>query len=675
MSSRTGFTLAAALLLLAAGLRLWHLSSLPPGLHNEEITDIRITEAIRQGNIAVFYNLEPLGAQGGREGLYHMLLFATTSLTGGGLMGYRALSVLANLLTLALVYALALRLYGPLAGVAALALLVVGFWPTLLARSIGRETLVPLLVAAALLALARALPVYYQPSPREPGTTPFAALGLLLGLGFYLHPVHFLLALGCMIFIAYMVISPQPLSSRTLSYIGFAILVMVIVAMPYLLSSVRLPELDGAGRVFGDSRIDTAAPLTALGGLFFSGDTNPIHNLPGRPLLDLISGLIVLVGLLAALRRWHRPRFALTLVALITLSPAALLAAHSPDFNAFAGLLPLLAVLFGLGTTTLFHSLQPRVRPLLGVGLVGLLVFNLVWMGRDLFQHWPARPDVYETYQGRVGQLAAHIDHSAADIPTLVCLPSMTSLNSRPQLNEAQILLLMAHSHKNLIRYADCGSALVVAKGGESEQVILPLPDMLDNLHLYLRSWLLRGEVVTQPDLPPDGVIRLEIAQELADTIGRFTTTAPVTYAPEAPGGSAATLPPVTFGGNLTFLGYEPGPEQTYRPGDILTVITYWRVDGPPPPDIRLFTHILSDPAAIISQTDTLSVLPGYLQPRDIFIQVTFVSLPESTPEGEYTVSIGVYQQSDSSRLPVLVEGQERGTRLFLTNYRVRVAL
>lgn len=678
MSSRTGFALAVGLLLIAAVLRLWNLSTLPPGLNDDEITDIRITEAIRQGRISVFYDLEPLGAQGGREGLYQMALAATTTLTGGGLIGYRLLSVLANLVMLSVVYALAARLYGPLGAVAALALLVFGMWPTLLARMVGREALLPLLVGATLLALARALPVYYQPPPREPGTAPFAALGLLLGLGFYLHPAHFLLALGVMIFIAYMLVSPQPLSSRTLSYIGFALLVMIIVAVPYVISSVRLPELDGAGRVFGDYRAAGKPPLEAvldgIAGIFFVGDQSPLTNVPGRPLVDLISGLLIIVGLLAAVNRWRRPRFMLPLIALLALLPVALLRPASPDFTAFAALLPVLALFFGLGVSTLYHNLQTRLRPLLGLGLAVLLGFNGVWMIHDLFTVWPQQREVYSAYHGRTAQLAHHIDRTAHSLPTVVCVPSITSLQPGPRLTDAQMLILMMHSRDSVIRYADCGTGLILTNGGEQQQVILTTDDTFEAVHPYLRQWLLMGEFQTDPALPPGSVIVMDVAEGLAKRIGAFTTTAPVAYAPEAPGGSAVTFPPVSFGGNLAFLGYEVSTADTFRPGDIVTSTTYWRVDGPPPPDMRLFTHILSDPAAIISQTDIISVLASHLHPRDVFIQVTFVPLPASTPDGEYIVSIGAYQDSDDRRLAVLEAGRERGTRLFLPHSSITVS-
>lgn len=670
MSNRIGFILATGLLLIAAGLRLWNLTTLPPGLNADEITNIRIAASVRGGNIAVFYNLEGLGDAGGREGLYHTALAATTTITGGGLVDYRLPSVLASLVTLALVYALATRLYGPLAGVAALALLALGMWPILLARTIGPETTLPLLVTAVMLALARALPVYQHPPPREPGTGYFAALGLLLGLGFYLHPANFLVTLGSMIFITYMIVSPQPLSRRTLSYIGFAILVLIIVSMPYLLSSIRLPELDGAGRVFGDYRAAESPPIqsiiNSLVGIFFAGDHNPARNVPGRPLFDLVSGLMVLIGVLAACRRWYRPRFTLTLVMFFALAPIAFLNNDSPNFDAFSPLLPVLALLFGLGVSTLYNSLRARSRPALGVGLVVLFGFNLVWTGNDLFRVWPRQPQTYEAYNGRLGQLAHHIDLTANDLPTVICIPTVTAFKPGPTLTDAQRLMLMLHGKGRTIRYADCGSGLVLANGGDKEQVILPGPKMLDEVHPYVRQWLEMGTVATADNLPPDSVIIMDVAGALADKIGAFTTTAPMRFAPEAPGGPEIVLPPVTFGGNLTFLGYEQSTTTSYKPGDVVTSIGYWRVDGSLPPDIRLFTHIMSDPAAVMAQSDIISVLASHLHPRDVFIQITFVELPDSTPAGDYEVSIGAYQESDDKRLPVLVNDQERGTRLFL---------
>ncbi len=677
MSSRIGFALATILLLLGAGVRFWNLAALPPGFSADEITAIRIAETVRNGNVSVFYNLESLGATGGREGLYPTLLAATTAITGRGLISYRLLSVMASILMLAVIYALATRLYGPLGGVAALALLVLGLWPTILARTVGRDALLLLLIAGVLLALARALPVYYQAPPREPGTTPFAALGLLLGLGFYIHPAHLLLVLGVIIFIIYMVASPHKLSRRTLSYIGFAILMMIIVAMPYLISSIRLPDLAAASRLLGDYHIWTKPPLAAifdsLVGIVGIGDESVITNVPGRPLVDPLSGLLIIVGVVMAVRNWRRPRFLLPLVSLLFLLPVAFLSNNSPDFQTIVVILPMLALFFGLGVTSLYTKLKGQAQLLLWLGFVALLGFNVVWLTQDLFVKWPQVPAVYASFNGRLGQIANHIDRTAHTLPTVICTPTISRTTPRSELSETQLLLLMMHSRNRDIRYADCGTGLILTNGGEHQQIIMTNEDSLADVHPYLQDWLMRGKLQATDDLPPDAVILMNVSAQLADKIGEFTTTTPVTYAPEAPGGAEVTLPPVAFGGNVTFLGYEHLPPTIFQPGDIITSIGYWRVEGPPPPDIRLFTHVLSDPVAIISQTDTLSVLATQLRPRDVFIQITFVQLPNSTPAGNYTISIGAYQDTDDMRLPVLVNNQARGTRLFLAANTITV--
>jgi hypothetical protein len=54
-----------------------------------------------------------------------------------------------------------------------------------------------------------------------------------------------------------------------------------------------------------------------------------------------------------------------------------------------------------------------------------------------------------------------------------------------------------------------------------------------------------------------------------------------------------------------------------------------------------------------------------------VFVQVTYVQLPESLPEGDYMISVGAYQNTSNARLDVLENGQPRGTRLFLYDITV----
>lgn len=663
MSSRMSYPLAVLLLLLAVLLRIWQITLLPPGLNRNEIDDIRIAETVRQGRIEVFYDL---GGEG-REGLYEVALAIVTGAVGGGLLGYRILSILLGMLMLAAVYALIKRLFNPLAALAGLALLALNMWSVLLARMVARETVLPLLLAAVLLTLALIL-IDRRRSDRN---SPFLVFGVLIGIGFYLHPVNFLITLASMTFIAYMLLSRQRLSRRNLSYIGFAIVIMAVISMPYVISSARLPMLAGTRRLFADfpaaAAEAIAALLNGLAGFFFIGDVNPLLNLPERPLIDLVSGLLVVIGLLVSLWHWRQPRFTLPLLALLALLPHALLVNDSPDWLRLAVLLPLVALFFGVGVSTVYHSLSRRVRLFVPLALVGLMAFNAVWLWRDLFGAWAAQPLVQQGYHARLASLAHYIDLTAARIPSLVCTQNTDEAAVGGELTNTEILSLMMHRQNAHMRYANCGTGLVLTDGGERTQVILPRADTLATMSDYIRDWLMLGDLASSAPAPPESVIILSVAQQLADTIGRFTTTSTVRYPPEAPGGMTATLPPVRFGGNITFLGYEPIPAAPFEPGDYFTLVTYWRVDGDVPADLRLFTHLLLDPSEVAAQTDTISVLPAQLQPRDVFIQITFVRIPFGLPEGRYAVSIGAYEDASDIRLNVFdSDNQPRGTRLFL---------
>ncbi|MDD9957051.1 MAG: glycosyltransferase family 39 protein [Anaerolineaceae bacterium] len=671
MSPRTGFVLATLFLLIAATLRSYRLADLPTGFNEDEYLSLRIVESLRAGHIAVFYDQSPTGAAWGREGLYPALLGFGSSLTGGGSVGFRVFSVFVSLLTLALVYTLARRLCGVRGAVAALSLLSVSLWPVLLGRSVTPMNLTPLMSAATMLSTVQILSVPPRIGQRLPGTIAFTLLGIAAGIGFYVHPVQFWLVLGTLLFIYWLTRSQGPLTLTLILSLLFVLGLALVVMTPYLLSSLRLPELSGFARLLGDYDVTVSPPMQSvantLTGIALVGDSSPLHNVPGRPLFDLVSGLICLAGLLAAFRFRHRPRFALPLVFLVALAPATLFVNNSPDFASMAVLLPSLALLFGFGVATL--SINPgqlaRFIPMLAI--VVLPGLNIVWTGHDLFNVWASSAETKEVWNDRVGQLARHIEASADDLPTVVCLPTVEPEPSL-ELGDAWRLLLLLHDRGEDLRYADCLTGLVLASGGELQQIILPDPATLANMHPLLRDWLQENALNQNPPSLQDSAFLLDVRERLGDRVGSFTTTSTLRLAPEAPGGAVDLLPPVTLDSNLTFLGYEPRESRIYREGDALTSVTWWRVDGPLHEDLRLFIHVMPDPAVITSQNDRISVLPSSLRPRDIFIQVTYVSLPASTPPGNYLVSTGAYRQGDKQRLAILIDGEARGTRLFLSD-------
>jgi 4-amino-4-deoxy-L-arabinose transferase-like glycosyltransferase len=682
-SDRISFILALSILLIAAVLRFASFTTLPPGLHADEILDIRLSENVREGYVQVFYNL---GSEG-REGFYHTMLTAVTSLMGTGMVGYHVLSAWVGMMTLALVYALGRRLHGNLAGLAAMGVLAFGFFPVLLSRIIGRETLLPLLVTAVLLAMALGLPVYWRARGNQTLTTAFAALGILVGVSFYIHPAGMMIALMTLVCVLYVLLLRQQITRRLLSYISFATLVALIVAMPYLVSAIRLPELGGVVRLF-EGMTEAGSPpllqrLTAgLLALGVRGDANPVFNLPGRPLFDPVSVLLLLVGIGAAGRNGRKPRYGILLLALAILLPLALFSPESPSFLAFAVVLPVLALLIGLGVKVIAGRVAQRGKPspLAAYALAGvavLLLFNLGWTTLDLFTRWQRLPAVQTAYHGDMLALARRVDTTADHTPTIICAREVSPVSPAVNLTNGQVMGLMQHRQRGIIRSVNCDQSMVFINGGGLQQVLLTEDNTLTTANPFILDWLARAQPIRDARLQPGTALLMEVAGALADTVGRFTTT-PVQIPPSpgtAAGSGSQSLPPIRLGGNLTFLGYQLPNVDSYPPGGIVTVTTYWRVDGALPTDLTLFTHLLTDPTLPpVAQTDILSVTPAQLESRDVLVQVTYVPLPPRIPPGRYIVSTGAYQGGDKQRMAVLADdGTRIADRLFLYEIDVRV--
>lgn len=664
MSSRISYVIALILLLLSAALRMTELTTLPQGISDPEITNVRLVGNVQQeGEIRVFFQL----ANEGREGLYHVVVALITAFTGEGTIGYRLLSVWLSLLAIAIVYTLSRHLFNPIVGLLAMGLMAVNMNSIMLARLISSDAVTMFLVLATMLALARSLPIYRVTRVVTANTISFAALGALWGIGFYFHPSSLFIVLGSMIFIIFLLVVRHSMSSQRRSYTGFAILVMLIIMMPYLITSLRRPELAVSQRVLvGYTEGLTRSVVDGVLAVGLTGDTNPLHNLPGRPLTDAFSGLFMLVGFAACVYQWREPRFMLLIIMTVFMLPAATIVENSPNFSQFGAILPQLMILFGLGIYSVIRLpiFQDAIfRRMAIVGILGLFAFNIFWTWQDLFINWRNHPDVIELVNGELGQIAHHLDMTGGDIPTVLCNSRWNFVDR--SLSQTEKMLVMMNRASFNYREADCRNSLIFTEGGTTEQIVLFNRTTQEMMYPYLQEWLAQGTILTD-GVPRDSVIQIEVSEQLADTAGAFITTSPVSYAPEASGAIAPVSPPMRFGGNLTLLGYEPEIDRTYMPGDVINVITYWRVEGVITPDLTLFTHVLSDPVTLFANRDVISVNPQRLQERDVFIQITRIQLPATALPTEYFISVGAYGRSIDDRLPVLKDNEPLGDRVFL---------
>ena len=666
LSNRFSYLLAVLILLTAVFLRMVRLNDLPAGLHDGEIRTIRLAETVRQGVITILFE----DANGnGNEMFVPTVLAVTTTFTGNGPFGYRMVSVLASLVTLSLVYTLGVRLFGRAAGLAAMALLAVTLWHVLLSRNVLVESLLPLVIVIAMLSLARAIPVYRVARQESATTAAFATLAVTVGIGFYIHPMGLLLALATMLFIVYVVLTQRPIERQRLSYIGFSVLIVLILTIPYLVFNVNRPELAAGGRLLGDFQGILQSLAEGVTALFYRGDANPAHNLPLRPLFEPVSAVIVLLGFAVSLRNMQASRYMLVVVFLIVLSPAALLNSNNPNFLGLTVWLVPMVLFFGAGVHVLLTRL-PKVTSVVIAGVLFTVIgFNLVWTVRDFFQIWATEEAVEQVYHTDLYQLAQYLDRTMEDITTVICYPQVNVTTLQPDLNNTQKMVVMTNRQLENVRFVDCNNAMLFTQGGERQQVLIVESDGYVTMHPYIQNWVSMGMFLNSNILPTGRVAILTVGNILANRLGAFTSIDPANYGYETPLTPQETIyPPIRFGGNITWLGYEPDKSREYRAGDTLDVINYWRVEsGRVPQDLMLFSHILSDPVTVADNRDMLSLDVSFLQERDVFVQVTPIRLRQTMLSGRYQISIGAYQEETLARLPVFDEYQVRqGDRLIL---------
>lgn len=678
-------------LLAAAALRISTLTRIPPGFSQDEIRNIQVVETVRRGTVASFYNVgDPAG---GYEGLYAVLQAVTTTLIGDGLLCYRILSMWCGLLSIALMYALARRLFGSFVGLVAAIALTVTLWPVLLARSAIRETLLLPLTLAMLLALVHALHLRRTVEPDPPATTPYAWVGVLMVAMVYTHWTGLMVLPLLVAFIAYLVVTRQPISRRVLNFSAFSIVVAVILGIPYIVFTLRSPSLSGF-RAFWASRPENIGALInatfkAIGSLVLAGDPLPEHNLTDGALIGPLGAILLIVGLVVAIRCRRLPNMFLMLLTLVVgLLPDAWTRGE-PNFAHSIIALPALMALIGLGAETVAHQFAQRFaqarlsfvplqdrRVLLMTGLVA--VVSLLMVSQTVFYDWAARPDVDIAFNGRLGRLAAYLDRTDDTLTTSICtlnLGNAYDASGKTDVStpsDPALLDLMMHRQDPNVRFSDCMTGLVLTQGGATQRIAYADMKAMRAMPPEIKNWLHRGEMLDIDGLSPGVVMKINVEKELADMGGRFTL-ASAAWEPETTGTSPVAALPVRMGGYLTFEGYVLPSGPTYRPGDTLTLVTYWRADGPQAPDLRIFVHALPNPTAVpAAQNDTLSVNASLLRDRDVFIQILHVPLPPEISPGNYMISIGAYQNTSGTRLPVYDDDHERGDRLFLDTITVK---
>ncbi|MFP4324174.1 MAG: ArnT family glycosyltransferase, partial [Anaerolineales bacterium] len=651
------------LLLLAVALRAVAYSDAPPGIADEELLAIDMSEQMRGGLIQVFY---PRPEPGGQAGLFALLNMLHTALVGQGLFGYRLLSLWLGLVALALLYRGARMCFGPAVALVALAIMTSNIWAILLARSTLPAGLVLALVMAVFAGLAWAFQLYKPVGPYPPRTMAYTALGLATAAALYTDFMGNFVVLVTLLFIVYMWYTRQPVSRYVWSSSLFMLVLIAIIALPYLISVARNPSTSDIAQLWYGRPTSPQESLSTvtntLLSLFLRTENPSAPYLPVAPLLSPFWFVLALAGGYLTVQRWREPAYALVLILLgVGLLPGLWLP-ETPPLSALLVAQPALMVLPGLGAFVIARRIQASgwsrgwqfVAALMAVALAWT-----VWQSYDnLVNEWPERPAVQTAYHADVVALARYLDAETPREPIVFCVNDIQGAPyAQPSIAE------FARYHTDLpVRYVECRTAFVLANGGGPMVVLQASPGRLLEATAPIRFWLDQLQARPVDGLPPAVINRLDAENTLAERAGQLQLQQPLNY-PREGRSERATTWPIRFGRNLSLIGYQPPPPGPYAPGDVLMIVSYWRIDGPPPARLGIFTRLHDSPqASPFAETNAMNVLSTGLRERDVLVQTNLITVPENLPPGDYIITMGAFDNNPLNQIPLLgPEGEQQG--------------
>jgi 4-amino-4-deoxy-L-arabinose transferase-like glycosyltransferase len=434
--------------LAAAFFRLWHIAAFPPGLFGDEAVDGLDALDVLAGRGAIFFP-----ANYGREGLHMWIVAGAFRLLGVTPLALRLPSVLAGILTALATYWLGRELgryhlrtadashiaqsASPLVALAAALYLATSFWHVHFSRFGIRGVFTPLCGALAFAALWRAL----NADADRPSSTLWAIVsGLFLGLSlhFYTASRFYPIMLVAFLLVQALAGREPALLRRHFGLFVIVVAVAALVFLPLGLYFVQHPgsfmqraaEVAATGSENPLGRVAQAAWANVLQfGAPGKGDEAQFYNLPGRPVFDLLTAALALVGLLVLLWRFRHaaPLFLLVWCA-VMLTPSFLATDRFPTLPRVLGVIPAIYFLPAVGLAAVLARLSrlplrrwiSSARVLKGgLGLLAVvaLALHAGLTYRDYFRVWGPSPATFEAFDGDMTAAWRWLNRNAPNAP------------------------------------------------------------------------------------------------------------------------------------------------------------------------------------------------------------------------------------------------------------------
>ena len=634
MNKHRTYLILLGITLLAAGLRLWQLGDVPPGLWWDEGHHDWAALNILQGGPWPIYFTEA----GGFEPLHIYLTALWFRLFGVHYLATRWVSALAGTLAIPALYWTAVewlsddmsRPRARVVGLLAAAILSTLFSHLQQSRIGFEVVLVPAGTVVTMAALGRGLRTHHARW--------FALAGLMLGLTLYTSPAARAAPLIIVAWVVLLLLLDRPTLQATWPHLALLVAVAVVTYAPLGLFFCRHPDwfigrmmYVSSGTRSGWLSLLSGVWRTALG-LLLRGDTYPRHNLPGRPLLDPIQAVLFFVGLgIVFWRARHRPKaqglLFIPLWLLVGLLPSAL-SDGAPSFTRGLGATPAVALLVALGGEHLWQFGWDRWGRLLPTALLASAwLTSAAWGVTDYFIRYPARPEMFDTYQVGLWEALTEVREASQVGPAY--LSPVNSDLFHPTVD-------FALRTTPQIRYYDGRVCQVFPQRAEQEVtfslLLLDDHESLDRLQTIFPTGVVARQILHEPEPYPFAAIFRVPAGAEAEM--------------------DATQTRVCFSDLITLVAYRY--EMTH---DALDVTLYWQSLAPTTVDYTVFVHLDADNQELAGQHDGWPCAGAYpttrWQPGEIVVDHRQIMLPAERETSHYGLCVGLYNLSTLQRLPI----------------------
>ncbi len=315
MSGKKKYLLLVGILIIASFLRLYHITTTPPGLYQDEAMDgNNALENIHTGTMKVFYPED-----NGREGLYVNIVTLFIKALGGLHEPWviRFPAAIFGILTVLGIYFFGAELFGANVGLLSAFLLATNFWHINFSRIGFRAIMAPFFLVWALYFLIKGFRKLQNGAPFPRATALHILGGILFGLGMYTYIAYRVSpALILLVFVFYLLAARKGVQRKKIfhsaaHFVFFSIIVCIPLGYYFFshpgsffgrTSQISVSNSETPLKDLAENIVKTLAMFNV------HGDWNWRHNVSGAPELFWPVGMLFIIGMMIGIQRIVRKK-------------------------------------------------------------------------------------------------------------------------------------------------------------------------------------------------------------------------------------------------------------------------------------------------------------------------------------------------------------------------------